>query len=654
MQKIYKIFFISTALLFSVGSFAQTHRIDSLKKQIASSPDKKKQLDLLLALCTERNSIPSDTLYKYATIAKEFAISLNDKIKASWADFYIAFRLLTKGMTDSSLKLAEEHLKKTYNTAEDKDLYVKFYLLKANALNRTSKTKEALDMLYTLLGEAEKKEDYFTQIYVFNYIGTAYQLLAQSKEAQKWFYKAIQIPGAAVTFRYQEAFASALLNIGITYMSMYQDKARKLYADSCEYYLTQAISLGKKNEYLSTLAYASNMKGLMLSYTNRSKEAEVILKEGLEIRKQIGDPYYIISDIIALGEFYINTKQPEKGIAICNEGIGIVQKFQVTADLPGLYHALAENYKASGDLLKYGEVLKQLVILKDSVYKKNAADQLAEMQTRYDVQKKENTIIRQKYDLSKKNYFIYGIAGILAATLLLGYVFFRNRKKTQLLKLQQIEAEQKQKTTRAVMQAEEEERKRIAGDLHDSVAQKMVVAKMNLESLGNRIKEMSKHEQEIYHNISSLLEESTVEVRNLSHSMMPQAFTHSGLTDAVKDFLDKIPLKDLEIGFSTEGDFKKIPEDKALMIYRIIQECVQNALKHAKATKLDIAMIASSGEVDVTVEDNGIGFDTRALDGANSLGLKNIRSRIEYMNGKLDINSEPGNGTVIAFYIPIH
>ena len=217
-----------------------------------------------------------------------------------------------------------------------------------------------------------------------------------------------------------------------------------------------------------------------------------------------------------------------------------------------------------------------------------------------------------------------------------------------------MEMEQKKKTTQAVMQAEEDERKRIAGELHDSVAQKMVVAKLNLEALNNHTDKLNEQEKKIYHNIQLLLEESTTEVRQLSHSMMPQAFSHAGLTNAVKDFLDKIATPGLRINFSAEGNFESIPENTGLMIYRIIQECVQNVLKHAAATKLDISMIAENSEVDVTIEDNGTGYDTTSINTQGNIGLKNVHSRVEYLRGKLDINSAPGRGTMIAFYIPFN
>ncbi|HNA90982.1 MAG TPA: sensor histidine kinase, partial [Chitinophagaceae bacterium] len=243
-------------------------------------------------------------------------------------------------------------------------------------------------------------------------------------------------------------------------------------------------------------------------------------------------------------------------------------------------------------------------------------------------------------------------AGLLIATLFFVYVFNKNKRNTQILQLQKMEAKLKQQTTQAVMLAEEEERKRIAGELHDSVAQKIVAAKMHLESLNHKLVAINEPEQKIFKNIHSLLEESSLEVRNLSHSMMPGAFSRSGLTDAVKDFLDKIAIPGLKIQFHASGAFEKISENRSLMIYRIIQECVQNVLKHSKASQMDVSLIAENNELDITIEDNGVGFDKEKIS-QNRLGIKNIRSRITYLNGTMDIHSKTGEGSLFAFFIPI-
>ena len=368
----------------------------------------------------------------------------------------------------------------------------------------------------------------------------------------------------------------------------------------------------------------------------------------------MADPFYIVSDIYQLSNFYAHNHEPSKGIKIANEGIAIAGQYNLRSKLNILYIALSENYQSDGDYRMYSNVLNKIIALKDSTYTKNSADALShDIQTKYEVQKKQNIIISQQLDLTKKNTLFFGTLVLLASTVLVFYVVFRSRKKNQQLKLREIVVEQKKQTMDAVMQAEENERKRIAGELHDSVAQKMVVAKLNLEAFEGYLPALNTEQRHVFNNIFSLVDESCTEVRNLSHSMMPQAFFQSGLADAVKNFIDKIENKNLHILFNVEvRSCQAWIKIQKMMIYRVIQECLQNIIKHAQANKVDIAVIAENGEIDVTIEDNGIGFDPSSAEHAGGMGLKNIRSRIDFLNGQLDINSKPGMGSVVAFFIP--
>ncbi len=645
-------------LLFTVGLVssihAQSHRIDSLRKKILASTDKKQKLAAILNICEEKNSYPSDTLAHYADELAALSNELNDKHGKNWAEYYSTFRLLRKGANDSAFQRIIGQLKRLQANGEDEVLQNRLYLMKATSLTRSQKTNESLAVLYELLNRLEKKPDLYIELFAYNHIGSAYEISNHFTEALDWFEKGLRKIPDPTPPSLREIYASLVLNKGITLTDMYQaDMKRTDLADSAGLYLRMAVDSSRTYEYIGNLAYSLNMQGLLLSYKKQIAEAEKYYQEGLAIHRLFGDPYYIISDIVNLSNFYLNSRQPQKGIAICLEGIELSHNTKITYDLSLLYSGLAENYKASGDFIKYGETLKQVIAAKDSDYQKNSAEALAELQTRFEVQKKENTIIRQQYDLSRKNYLIYGVSVILLLTILGGFIYFNNRRKNQLLKLRQLELSQKQKTTEAVMQAEETERKRIAADLHDSVAQKMVVASMNLESIHAKITKLGEQEQKIYTAIRDLLDESTAEVRNLSHSMIPRAFTMDGLPAAIKDFLDKLPPGSLKVDFSSSGDFSGIHENTGLMIYRIIQEAVQNVLKHAKATHLDISLILENSELDITLEDNGVGFDTSLLAESESMGMKNIQSRVNYLNGKLEIHSEPGKGSLLAIFIPI-
>ncbi|MBS1935443.1 MAG: sensor histidine kinase [Bacteroidetes bacterium] len=261
--------------------------------------------------------------------------------------------------------------------------------------------------------------------------------------------------------------------------------------------------------------------------------------------------------------------------------------------------------------------------------------------------------MQQKLDINRKNNLIFGTLILFVITILVFYVISQIRKKNEQLRIQHVMMGEKKKTTDAVMQAEENERKRIAADLHDSVAQKMVVAKLNLEAFESTLPALDNEQQHVFGNILSLVDESCEEVRSLSHTMMPQAFVQSGLAGAVKNFIDKIQTNNFQVVFNVEGNLESLDKNTELMIYRIIQECLQNIIKHANATKADISIIAGYKEIDVTIEDDGVGFNASLLENAEGMGLKNIRSRIDFLNGELDLSSKPGEGTMIAFHIPV-
>ena len=618
---------------------AQTKIIDSLQHKIATEENNSKKLPDIFALCSEYRSMHPDTLGRYISMARSLAVQDSEIANT---EYFEAIYLNRLGKTDSSDALIEKNLQlkhKVYGAIRNN-----FLLLKSNFLIRANRQKESIQNSFALLHEAEAQKDITTEIKAKIMIGWGYMELAQNRDALNWLLQSVELQQKKDT---AIPISVAYNNIAAVYNELKKN-------DSAAMFIVKGIELAKKEQNLTFLTNSYYIYSDICVAEGNISKAEYLLKQGLEIRKQIGDVFYIVSDIAQLGIFYAVNKQPQKGIEAVKEGIAIAEKNNLYVKLPFLYSALAQNYKAAGDMTSYSNTLNKIIVLKDSLYRRNNAEALAEMQAKYEVQKKENTIIQQKYDLTKKNYFIYGTAGLLGATLLFGYFFFQNRKKNQHIKLQVMEMEQKKKTTQAVMQAEEDERKRIAGELHDSVAQKMVVAKLNLEALNNHTDKLNEQEKKIYHNIQLLLEESTTEVRQLSHSMMPQAFSHAGLTNAVKDFLNKIATPGLRINFSAEGNFESIPENTGLMIYRIIQECVQNVLKHAAATKLDISMIAENSEVDVTIEDNGTGYDTTSINTQGNIGLKNVHSRVEYLRGKLDINSAPGRGTMIAFYIPFN
>lgn len=219
--------------------------------------------------------------------------------------------------------------------------------------------------------------------------------------------------------------------------------------------------------------------------------------------------------------------------------------------------------------------------------------------------------------------------------------------KTALIKQQEL-------ASKAVMEAEENERQRIAKDLHDGIGQMMSAAKMNLSSFESAIRFADNDQKRSFENAMRLVDDSCREVRTVSHIMMPNALLKNNLSAAIHEFVDKLDNKSLEVHVYTEGLDERLDSNIELVLYRVLQECVNNVIKHAGASTMDISVTRDRNGIDATVEDNGKGFDVKGKEAFTGMGLKNIITRVEYLKGTIDFDSAPGRGTVVAIHIPVN
>lgn len=206
-----------------------------------------------------------------------------------------------------------------------------------------------------------------------------------------------------------------------------------------------------------------------------------------------------------------------------------------------------------------------------------------------------------------------------------------------------------QQRTQAVLEAEERERIRIARDLHDGIGQTLAAARM---TLGNYIFQKKIDSVEIKNSLD-LLEETIREVREISHNMMPSSLTKFGLSSALKQFTNKInTLGKIELELQIVGIKERFDEKIELTLFRIIQEVISNIMRHAEAKKVNIELIKHDDELILIIEDNGKGFDTENIEN-NGIGLKNIATRVEYLNGSVIFDSTIGRGTSVIVEIPL-
>ena len=218
------------------------------------------------------------------------------------------------------------------------------------------------------------------------------------------------------------------------------------------------------------------------------------------------------------------------------------------------------------------------------------------------------------------------------------------------------ERQKREEFSKRLIQSQEEERKRIASELHDSIGQNLLIIK-NYASIGKKSEDYEagkKQFDEISNNAASAIDE----VRRIAYNLHPYHLERLGLTNAILSIIDNAELSS-QINFDIKSDNVDniLIKETEINLFRIIQECINNIIKHSRAEKAEITIAKKEFEIVIDIRDNGIGFsqsgEVSAADYAKGFGLENLKKRINLIKGDFKINSEPGKGTRIFIKVPI-
>ena len=312
---------------------------------------------------------------------------------------------------------------------------------------------------------------------------------------------------------------------------------------------------------------------------------------------------------------------------------------------------LVELEDSLGNKVAAYNYLRDLVTVKDSLYAKTNRDQLNELEVRYQAEKKDKQIAIQQADIRQKKIFNYILIGGIAAILIISLLVYRNYRQKQSLQQRRIAELEKEKlltATEAVLKGEEQERTRLAKDLHDGLGGMLSGIKYSLNTMkGNLI--MTPENHQAFERSMDMLDSSIKEMRRVAHNMMPEALVKFGLDTALRDFCNDINQSGaLRVNYQSIGlHDTAIDQTQSITIYRIVQELINNTMKHAGATSAIVQVTRQQQQLTVTVEDNGRGFDTSVLRQSGGIGWSNIKNRVEFLKGKLDIDSQHGKGTSV-------
>jgi signal transduction histidine kinase len=441
---------------------------------------------------------------------------------------------------------------------------------------------------------------------------------------------------------------TAYNNLGLNYafLRLY-DSATICYKEA----LKIAIRTGDQN--METAQYL-NMSDMLIKYGNYA-EAKPFLEKALPLSRKLNLHEAEAIALKGLAYCYKDLRDYRRSMSYADSALDIAGKFNFREEKLEIYTHMSNIHFAMQDMKKGDSYAGMAQALSDSLLNDQIYQTTLEMEKKYETQRKNSQILLQQTIIQRKNVLNYLLTGGIIAVILISvllYRIYRERQKLQQQRINELETEKQLAATEAVLKGEEQERTRMAKDLHDGLGGMLSGIKHSLNTMkGNLI--MTPENAVAFERSIDMLDSSIREMRRVAHNMMPETLVKFGLDTALSDYCHDINQSgSIKIAYQSIGlKDAVIEQTTAITLYRIIQELVGNIIRHAAARTAIVQVTKTDRSFTVTVEDDGKGFDPSVLKQARGIGWSNIQNRVEFLKGKLDVKSQPGKGTSVLIEV---
>jgi signal transduction histidine kinase len=527
---------------------------------------------------------------------------------------------------------------------------------------------------------------------IYNGMGNVYKLQGRYEEASGVYYKAaamaeqLDMPGISTVYNNMAAV--------LMFLKQY---------DKCLFYLDKSARRSLQLKDYETLACVYTNRGLVYKAMKRRPDAERSFRDALSLTGKHGllqvryntlinlgqlcletgrpqaalryllqtqdiagniNPAYRVNALEVTGETYTALGNNQQAIAYLQRALEMATALQLDENILTTEDRLARAFAGTGQYEQAYRHLLAYTVMKDSISDQQVTHTISQLDVKYrmaqrdkEIAQKQLLLSNQESYLRRKNIWIGGISvsAVLLSGLLLVWVRSNRRrqhlqqKQIQLLQQEQqiLRREQEIGQLKAMMQGEEKERTRISRELHDGIGGMLTAINMNIRAVQKRQRDTPLVRE--LDAIIGMLQDMAIDVRNTAHNLMPDILLRHNLREALHLYCEQIDQTDLHISMQFYGAVDTLDKTLALALYRMIQELVQNVIRHAGATETEIQVRLDNDLLSVSVEDNGSGFDTTQL----GSGLENIRSRVEGLQGYFSVASAAGIGTTAYIELPL-
>jgi two-component system, NarL family, sensor kinase len=614
-------------------------QVDTLMRRLAQATADSTKARIYLDLGYQWSDIDPQKARGYLDLAERYFKSVSNEKALCDVYFNTAIVYEYEQKRDSSLLFFKKCIALGQKTNNEWFLCRAYAGVGWSHLNNNA-YPEAIDAYYKCIALAEKTKNFSSWGDAQAKLGNLYVQMGQYNDGLSSYRKALE----------KYAIIADSANMALVLGSLGYTYRRAERYDSAIYYLDTAITAFTHLKYLTMIPVAHTEKGMAYLQSGRPKLAVPAFYQALEFHKQT--PYIKHQDAlhIYLGKALLQLNALEAAKNHIDTGLNIAIN---TDDLELKRDGFEVTYQYFEKIQRYDLALKYKLLheaVKDTLDQRQQKNVLRQLSTKYDFEKQQRLVEQTQFALRQRNWTIAGLGVVFVFLAMLGYSYYRRFRLKKEKELAQQVLKQQDLATKAVMEAEENERRRIASELHDGVGQLMSAAKMNMSAFEADFEPGEAARKLRFEKIVSLLDESCREVRTVSHSMMPNALLKRGLASAITEFIEKLDQRVMKVQLHTTGLEGRLDANTETLLYRMVQEAVNNVIKHSGASRLDLAITCDQDGISLTIEDNGRGFDP-ALN-SEGLGIRNLKSRVAYLKGFIEWHTAPDKGTLLAIHIP--
>jgi len=626
---------------------------DSLLRLIKSAQENTDKVELYINAGQQFETNEPEIAKQYYRMANELSKKLNYKLGRIKYITNYTFVLNMQGYFDSSLLL---NLQSVELSRQIKDsVYLAKTLFNTGSSYRLKEDYENAVKYY------EEGKKLFESFGDRRMIAQTYDILQNLFTGMKQYRKGLEYGKKAIKELTEidnpAMLGTAYNNLGLNYINLLQlDSAKTCFNQAL------AIALETNDQNMEVNAYL-NMGDVFVQQGDY-RSLKTYMEKAVRISKEMN---FYESEAIALKglSFYFQySKNYASAKSYADSALALTFKYDFRNERQKLYTHLSNLSYSVQDMDKGQYYALQSKVLGDSILNETIQKNTLEIEKKYETEKKENQIIKLEADQkvqqllikqkSTLNYILIGAAISLFIVVLLSYRNYKQKQKLQQQRISELETQQQLTATEAVLKGEEQERTRLAKDLHDGLGGMLSGIKYSFNTMkGNLV--MTPDNAQAFERSMDMLDSSIKEMRRVAHNMMPEALVKFGLDTALKDFCNDINLTGvLRISYlSMNVENVMIDQTTAITVYRIVQELINNTIKHSGAANAIVQLTNSNNILSLTVEDDGKGFDKNLLNAAEGIGWSNIQNRVDFLKASLDVKTENGKGTSVLIELKL-